>query len=110
VNSLTNEIRQAIEERCEVVLGHRLDHRLRDVVGIVRSKGGRARRTGDAFREGLEKTWPAFTEAIDLGGGAGGWKAQVRSGAVSPGQFARLRDLSCAQRHNDLLAKVSERC
>ena len=48
-------IRQAIEERCAVILGHRLDHRLRDVVGIVRSKGGRARRTGDAFRGGVKK-------------------------------------------------------
>ena len=48
-------IRQAIEERCESILGQRLAHRLRDVAGIVRSKGGRARRTGIAFRAGLEK-------------------------------------------------------
>jgi predicted transcriptional regulator len=48
-------IRQAIEERCESILGQRLAHRLRDVAGLVRSKGGRARRTGKAFRESLEK-------------------------------------------------------
>ena len=48
-------IRQAIEERCEAILGQRLAHRLRDVVGIVRSKGGRARRTGEAFRAGVER-------------------------------------------------------
>ena len=48
-------IRQAIEERCESILGQRLAHRLGDVTGIVRSKGGRARRTGKAFRAALEK-------------------------------------------------------
>ncbi len=48
-------IRQAIEERCEAILGQRLSHRLRDVTGIVRSRGGRARRTGSAFRESLER-------------------------------------------------------
>jgi predicted transcriptional regulator len=48
-------IRQAIEERCESILGQRLAHRLRDVAGLVCSKGGRARRTGKAFRESLEK-------------------------------------------------------
>jgi predicted transcriptional regulator len=48
-------IRQAIEERCETILGQRLAHRLGDVAGLVRSKGGRARRTGQAFRETLEK-------------------------------------------------------
>ena len=48
-------IRQAIEERCESILGQRLVHRLRDVTGLVRSKGGRARRTGRAFRESLRK-------------------------------------------------------
>jgi predicted transcriptional regulator len=48
-------IRQAIEERCEAILGQRLAHRLRDVTGIVRSEGGRARRTGEAFRAGLKR-------------------------------------------------------
>lgn len=52
---VSNIIRQAIEERCEAILGQRLAHRLRDVAGTVRSKGGRARRTGKAFIANLEK-------------------------------------------------------
>jgi hypothetical protein len=48
-------IRQAIEERCEAILGQRLSSRLGDVTGIVRSRGGRARRTGKAFRASLER-------------------------------------------------------
>ena len=48
-------IRQAIEERCEAILGQRLASRLRDVTGIVRSPGGRAQQTGKAFRADLEK-------------------------------------------------------
>ena len=46
---VSNIIRQAIEERCEAILGRRLAERLRDVTGIVRSDGGRARQTGKAF-------------------------------------------------------------
>jgi len=46
---VSNIIRQAIEQRCEAILGQRLADRLRDVTGIVRSKGGRARKTGRAF-------------------------------------------------------------
>jgi hypothetical protein len=42
-------IRQAIEVRCETILGRRLADRLRDVTGSVTSKGGRARRSGLAF-------------------------------------------------------------
>ena len=52
---VSNIIRQAIEERCEAILGQRLAHRLRDVAGTVRSKGGRARQTGKAFLAHLEK-------------------------------------------------------
>ena len=52
---VSNIIRKAIEERCEAILGKRLAHRLRDVVGTVRSQGGRARRTGKAFLARLEK-------------------------------------------------------
>lgn len=48
-------IREAIDERCEAILGQRLAHRLRDVTGIVQGGGGRARRTGDAFRAALRK-------------------------------------------------------
>ena len=46
-------IRQAIEERCEVLLRDRLDHRLADVIGVVRGGGGRARKTGRAFVKAL---------------------------------------------------------
>ncbi len=46
---VSNIIRQAIEERCEAILGQRLAERLRDVTGAVHSKGGRARQTGKAF-------------------------------------------------------------
>ena len=52
---VSNIIRRAIEDRCEAILGQRLAHRLRDVAGIVRSKGGRARRTGKEFLARLEK-------------------------------------------------------
>jgi hypothetical protein len=48
-------IRQAIEEHCEVILGNRLSHRLKDVTGIVRSRGGQASRTGEAFKTALKK-------------------------------------------------------
>lgn len=48
-------IRRAIEERCEAILGQRLSDRLQDVTGTVRSKGGRARRTGKAFLAQLAK-------------------------------------------------------
>jgi hypothetical protein len=52
---VSNIIRQAIEERCEVILGQRLGDRLRDVTGTVRSSGGRARQTGKAFGAHLAK-------------------------------------------------------
>lgn len=48
-------IRQAIEERCAAILSQCLAHRVRDVAGIVRSRVGRARRTGEAFRKELRK-------------------------------------------------------
>ena len=52
---VSNIIRQAIEEHCAAILGQRLAPRLQDVTGLVCSKGGRARRTGRAFREHLAK-------------------------------------------------------
>ena len=52
---VSNIIRRAIEERCEAILGQRLSHRMGDVTGIVRSRGGRARRTGKAFLASLAK-------------------------------------------------------
>ena len=48
-------IRQAIEEQCDRVLAGRLDLRLADVIGAVRSQGGRARRTGKAFLETIRE-------------------------------------------------------
>lgn len=48
-------IRQAIEERCDRVLAQRLDLRLADVIGVVNTHGGRARRTGKAFLETLRE-------------------------------------------------------
>ena len=52
---VSNIIRQAIEERCEAILGERLAERLRDVAGTIRSKGGRARQSGKAFSAQLAK-------------------------------------------------------
>lgn len=48
-------IREAIRRQADHVLGEGLDARLADVVGAVRSKGGRARRAHDPFRELLKK-------------------------------------------------------
>lgn len=48
-------IRQAIEDQCDRVLAQRLDLRLADVIGVVHSSGGRARRTGKAFAEALRE-------------------------------------------------------
>jgi hypothetical protein len=44
-------IRDAVTERCAVLLGQRLDLRLADVIGAVSSDGGRAERSGEAFAE-----------------------------------------------------------
>jgi Arc/MetJ-type ribon-helix-helix transcriptional regulator len=48
-------IRQAIRRQADEVLGGSLDTRLADVVGTVRSKGARARRAHDQFRDLLKK-------------------------------------------------------
>ncbi len=42
-------IRDAVTERCDYLLGQRLDRRLADVIGVVASEGGRAEHTGEAF-------------------------------------------------------------
>jgi len=42
-------IREAVAERCRLLLGERLDRRLADVVGVVSSDGGRAESTGRGF-------------------------------------------------------------
>jgi predicted transcriptional regulator len=49
-------IRRAIESQCREILGERLAPRLRDVIGVVKSAGGRATRTGEAFTEVLKKS------------------------------------------------------
>jgi len=41
-------IRAAVRQRCDDVLGQRLDRRLADVIGVV-GAGGDSRRTGRAF-------------------------------------------------------------
>lgn len=48
-------IRNAIEEQCRRILQERLDGRLADVVGIVQTSGGRARNSGERFRELLRQ-------------------------------------------------------
>lgn len=44
-------IRDALARRCDDVLSESLSERLAPVIGVVESSGGRAERTGDAFRE-----------------------------------------------------------
>ncbi|HSR69377.1 MAG TPA: ribbon-helix-helix protein, CopG family [Acidobacteriota bacterium] len=51
--SVSSLIRVAIEERCRDILGQRLAPRLADVTGVIKSGGGRARRSGEAFAEHL---------------------------------------------------------
>jgi Arc/MetJ-type ribon-helix-helix transcriptional regulator len=48
-------IREAIRRQAGRVLGESLEVRLADVVGTVRSEGGRARRAHDQFRETLKR-------------------------------------------------------
>jgi hypothetical protein len=47
-------IRDALEAYCDELLKDRPECRLADVIGVVRSTGGRARRTGKAFLETLQ--------------------------------------------------------
>lgn len=48
-------IRVAIEEKCDAVLGDRLDIRLADIIGAADLGGGVANDTGKAFTEMLQK-------------------------------------------------------
>ena len=48
-------IREAVRERCRLLLGLRLDRRLADVLGIIDSDGGQAERSGHAFTEILRR-------------------------------------------------------
>ncbi len=48
-------IRDAVAERCDVLLGRRLDGRLADVIGVVSSEGGRADTSGQSFARVLRE-------------------------------------------------------
>lgn len=48
-------IRQAIRREAQVVLGESLEARLADVVGTIRSKGGRARESHAQFSKLVKK-------------------------------------------------------
>jgi hypothetical protein len=51
--STSESIRRAIGRYCEQVLAATLAPRLDDVIGLGRGGGGRARRSGEAFRRTL---------------------------------------------------------
>ena len=51
---VSNIIREAIEQRCEHILGKVLSHRLADVTGTVHSSVRRAKHTGKAFVKSLK--------------------------------------------------------
>ncbi|GIX48884.1 MAG: hypothetical protein KatS3mg131_3095 [Candidatus Tectimicrobiota bacterium] len=51
--SLSELIRRAAARYCDELTAASLARRLADVLGVVHSSGGRARRTGEAFREVL---------------------------------------------------------
>ncbi len=53
--SVSEFLRRAASERAARTLGERPSDRLADLLGAVRSGGGSARRTGDAFAETLEE-------------------------------------------------------
>ncbi len=48
-------VREAISRHCDDVLGNDVAAALADVIGIVKSEGGRADRTGQAFKDLLAK-------------------------------------------------------
>jgi hypothetical protein len=48
-------LREALARRCDEVLGSSLQQRLAPVIGMVKSSGGRAERSGAAFRATLAK-------------------------------------------------------
>jgi hypothetical protein len=53
--SLSEFIRQAAAERADRTLARSSELDFDDVVGVVHGRGGRARRTGEAFGEALAK-------------------------------------------------------
>ena len=54
--SVSEFLRRAAAERADEVLAEWPSDQLDDVIGAVRSKGGRAARTGAAFGEALAET------------------------------------------------------
>jgi hypothetical protein len=46
-------IRDAVARRCEEILTSSLADRLNPVIGLIKSSGGRAARTGAAFRKAI---------------------------------------------------------
>jgi hypothetical protein len=48
-------IREALIRRCDEVLGGSLAESLKPFIGAIKGTGGRASRTGDAFREALRR-------------------------------------------------------
>ncbi|PWB77438.1 MAG: hypothetical protein C3F08_10015 [Candidatus Methylomirabilota bacterium] len=48
-------LRRAAARYCDETAAASLDLRLADVIGTARSSGGRARRTGEAFRKSLRR-------------------------------------------------------
>lgn len=57
--SVSDLIRDAIDEHCDRVLGTGLEQRLADVIGSIASGGGDARHTGREFKKLLEKKYPS---------------------------------------------------
>ena len=53
--SVSTIVRHAIEARCDAILGRSLSYEMRDLLGVVCTSGGRARRTGDAFHQVLRR-------------------------------------------------------
>ncbi len=53
--SASESIRRAVARYCEEVLGNTLQPKLADVIGIGHGGGGRARKSGDAFRRVLRR-------------------------------------------------------
>ena len=56
-------IREAIKQRCDAILGNRLDRRLADVIGIVDGGGVRAEHASEKFTEMLRERHDAEVAA-----------------------------------------------
>jgi predicted DNA-binding protein len=56
--SVSALIREAVTRHCEEILARNLKRDLAEVIGAIETSGGRARRTGEAFREILASRSP----------------------------------------------------